>query len=80
MSLRRRQTTEPDELLRPLDDVTGTSCHDETGLHDALASNTRVKLAAVPFGAANVPYFDGELGSVLHGGRRPQYSSPSPTL
>ena len=67
--------TEPTSYW-PLDDVTGTSCHDEMGLHDALASSTGVKLAAVPFGAASAPYFDGELGSVLTVAADPQYSQP----
>jgi hypothetical protein len=56
--------TEPTSYW-PLTDVTGASCRDEMGLHDALVNSAGVKLAAIPFGAASAPYFDGEIGSVL---------------
>jgi hypothetical protein len=60
----------------PLDDAAGGSCHDETGLHDAMVSSAAVKLAAIPFGAASAPYFDGEIGSVLTVVDDAQYSQP----
>jgi hypothetical protein len=56
--------TEPTSYW-PLTDVIGASCRDEMGLHDALVNSAGVKLAAIPFGAASAPYFDGEIGSVL---------------
>jgi hypothetical protein len=47
----------------PLDDLTGFSCHDELGLHNASAPAEGVNLAVIPFGASQAPYFDGALGS-----------------
>jgi len=60
----------------PLDDAVGGSCHDELGLHDATISGAGVKLAAIPFGAASAPYFDGNIGSVLTVVDDVQYSQP----
>ena len=60
----------------PLDDVVGGSCHDETGLHDATRTGAGVKLAALPFGTASTPYFNGEIGSVLTVADDPRYSQP----
>ena len=60
----------------PLDDDVGGSCHDEVGLHDAAISGAGVKLAAIPFGAASAPYFDGNIGSVLTVIDDAQYSQP----
>ncbi len=60
----------------PLDDDVGGSCHDEAGLHDATMTGAGVKLAAIPFGAASAPYFDGDIGSVLTVVDDPQYSQP----
>jgi len=60
----------------PLTDVNGTACRDEMGLHDALVGGAGVKLAAIPFGSASVPYFDGENGGVLTVADDPQYSQP----
>ena len=60
----------------PLDDAVGDSCHDEAGLHDAIMTGAGVKLAAIPFGAASAPYFDGEIGSVLTIADDAQYSQP----
>jgi hypothetical protein len=58
------------------DDDVGSSCHDEMGLHDATISGAGVKLAAIPFGAASAPYFDGNIGSVLTVEDDTQYSQP----
>jgi hypothetical protein len=58
----------------PLDDLTGSSCHDELGLHDASVPAEGVDLAIIPFGASQTPYFDGELRSVLTIDSDPQYS------
>jgi hypothetical protein len=60
----------------PLNDIAGPNCRDEIGLHDALVNGTGVKLAAIPFGDARAPYFDGEIGSVLTVADDPQYSQP----
>jgi hypothetical protein len=60
----------------PLTDIAGAICRDEIGLHDARVNSAGVKLAAVPFGAASVPYFDGEIGSVLTVADDTQYSQP----
>lgn len=60
----------------PLDDLNGPSCHDETSLHDASVPAQGVTLAVVPFGAAQAPYFDGALGSVLTIADDPHYSQP----
>jgi hypothetical protein len=60
----------------PLDDLAGSSCHDELGLHDASAPTLGVSLAVIPFGAAQAPYFDGALGSFLTIESDPQYSQP----
>jgi hypothetical protein len=50
----------------PLDDLgSSSSCHDETGLHDASMPAQGVTLAVIPFGASQAPYFDGVLGSAL---------------
>jgi hypothetical protein len=49
----------------PLDDDVGGSCHDEAGLHNATMAGAGIKLAAIPFGTASAPYFDGDIGSVL---------------
>jgi Concanavalin A-like lectin/glucanases superfamily len=68
--------TEPTSYW-PLTDIIGAVCRDEMGLHDARVNSTGVKLAAIPFGAASVPYFDGEIGSILTVADDPQYSQPS---
>jgi hypothetical protein len=60
----------------PLDDAVGDSCHDETGLHDATLSSAGVKLAALPFGDASAPYFDGNIGNVLTVTDDERYSQP----
>src|SRR5260370_13883650 len=60
----------------PLDDAADASCHDEMGLHDASAPAAGVTLAAIPFGAIRVPFFDGALGSRLTIDSHPQYSQP----
>src|SRR5260370_11299823 len=60
----------------PLDDAADASCHDEMGLHDASAPAAGVTLAAIPFGAIRVPFFDGALGSRLTIDSDPQYSQP----
>src|SRR5260221_2984136 len=60
----------------PLDDAVGDSCHDEAGLHDTTMTGAGVKLAAIPFGAATAPYFDGEIGSVLTVVNDARYSQP----
>jgi hypothetical protein len=57
----------------PLDDLAGSSCHDELGLHDASAPAQGVSLAVIPFGSAQAPYFDGALGSFLTIESDPQY-------
>ena len=67
--------TEPTSYW-PLSDVTGPNCRDEIGLHDAVLNSTGVKLAAIPFGDAFAPYFDGEIGSVLTVANDPKYSQP----
>ena len=67
--------TEPTSYW-PLSDTIGTMCRDEMGLHDAVVNGTGVKLAAIPFGAVSVPYFDGEIGSILTVADDPQYSQP----
>lgn len=59
----------------PLDDASGTACHDERGLHEASLSGG-VKLAVVPFGQASAPYFDGEIGSNLTIVDDERYSQP----
>jgi hypothetical protein len=58
----------------PLDDLAGSSCHDELGLHDASTPAEGVVLAVIPFGESQAPYFDGELGSYLTIDSDPQYS------
>jgi hypothetical protein len=60
----------------PLDDLSGLLCHDEMGLHDAAVPTRGVTLAVIPFGAAQAPYFDGALGSVLTIDDDPHYSQP----
>lgn len=60
----------------PLDDLGGSSCHDEIGLHDASAPAQGVTLAAIPFGASQAPFFDGALGSFLTIDNDPKYSQP----
>jgi hypothetical protein len=67
--------TEPTSYW-PLTDTVGPNCRDEVGLHDALVNGPGVKLAAIPFGDARAPYFDGEIGSVLTVADDPQYSQP----
>jgi hypothetical protein len=67
--------TEPTSYW-PLDDLSGVSCHDEMGLHDAAVPAQGVTLAVIPFGIAQAPYFDGALGSVLTIDDDPQYSQP----
>jgi hypothetical protein len=68
-------TTQPTSYW-PLDDVSGLSCQDEMGLHDAALPAQGVTLAVIPFGAAQAAYFDGALGSVLTIDDDPQYSQP----
>lgn len=58
----------------PLDDLDGSSCHDEMGLHDALVPAQGLTLAVIPFGASRAPFFDGGLGSYLSIKDDPQYS------
>jgi hypothetical protein len=61
----------------PLDDAGGSaSCRDELGLHSAAAPSAGVTLSAIPFGAAQAPLFDGQLGSVLTIPDDPKYSQP----
>src|SRR5262245_35027147 len=67
--------TEPTSYW-PLTDSTGATCHDEMGINDAVVKNSAVKLAAIPFGNSSVPYFDGQIGSVLTVANDPQYSQP----
>jgi hypothetical protein len=68
-------TTQPTSYW-PLDELNGTSCQDTMGLHDAALPRQGVTLAAIPFGAAQAPFFDGALGSVLTIKSDPQYSQP----
>jgi hypothetical protein len=58
----------------PLTDNVGATYRDEMALHDAVISSSGVKLSAIPFGGASVPFFDGEIGSVLTVADDPQYS------
>ena len=61
----------------PLDDVGGSSsCHDEMGLHDASLPVAGVTLSVLPFGAAQAPFFNGALGSVITIPDDPHYSQP----
>ncbi len=60
----------------PLTDDGNGLCHDEMKLNDATSSSGGVKLAAIPFGSASVPYFDGAIGSTLTVADAPQYSQP----
>jgi hypothetical protein len=60
----------------PLDDLVGSSCHDELGLHDASAPAEGVSLAVIPFGDSQAPYFDGKLGSHLTIDRLPYDEHP----
>ena len=40
----------------PLDELSGSSCHDELGLHDAATPAQGVSLAVIPFGASQAPF------------------------
>ena len=61
----------------PLDDLAGAlACHDEMGLHDTAPPPAGVTLSALPFGAAQAPFFDGALKSVLTIPDDPRYSQP----
>lgn len=60
----------------PLDDLAGSPCHDEMGLHNASAPAQGVTLAVIPFGTSQAPFFDGGLGSFLTIDDDPQYSQP----
>jgi hypothetical protein len=60
----------------PLDELSGSSCHDELGLHDAATPAQGVSLAVIPFGAAQAPFFDGGLGSFLTIESDAKYSQP----
>jgi hypothetical protein len=60
----------------PLTDDGNGLCHDEMKLNDATSNSSGVKLAAIPFGNASVPYFDGAIGSTLTAANAPQYSQP----
>jgi Concanavalin A-like lectin/glucanases superfamily len=60
----------------PLTDDGNGLCHDEMNLNDATSNSGGVKLAAIPFGNASVPYFDGAIGSTLTVADAPQYSQP----
>jgi hypothetical protein len=60
----------------PLDDLDGQVCLDAMGLHNASLPAEGVTLAVIPFGATQVPYFDGALGSVLTIDDDPRYSQP----
>ena len=68
-------TTRPTSYW-PLDDVSGPSCQDEMGLHNAALPTQGVTLAVIPFGIAQAPFFDGALGSVLTIDDDPHYSQP----
>jgi hypothetical protein len=68
-------TTQPTSYW-PLDDLNGLSCQDQMGLHNASLPKQGVTLAVIPFGAAQAPFFDGALGSVLTIDDDPQYSQP----
>jgi hypothetical protein len=48
----------------PLDDLVGSWCHDELGLHDASVPDEGVSLAVIPFGESQAPNFEG-LGNYL---------------
>src|ERR1700745_3403082 len=76
MSLKEAIVSPEPTSYWPLSDITGPNCHDEIGLRDALLNGTGVKLAAIPFGDALAPYFDGEIGSILPVTNDPQYSQP----
>ncbi len=67
--------TEPTSYW-PLTDDSGTTCHDEMELHDAVLNGSGGNLAVIPFGDASAPFFDGESGSVLTVANDPQYSQP----
>ena len=54
--------TEPTSYW-PLTDDSGTTCHDEMALHDAVLNGSGGKLAVIPFGDASAPFFDGESGN-----------------
>lgn len=58
----------------PLDDLSGSSCHDEMSLHDAALPAKGLTLAVIPFGASQAPFFDGAQGSYLSIDDDPQYS------
>src|SRR5215472_17977051 len=58
----------------PLDDVSGSWCHDELGHRDASVPAEGVSLAVIPFGESQAPYFDGGLGSYLTIDSDPKYS------
>jgi|SRR5215475_37069 len=60
----------------PLTDDSDGLCRDQMGLNDATANSSGVKLAAIPFGTASAPYFDGQIGSTLTVANAPQYSQP----
>ena len=60
----------------PLTDDANGLCHDEMKLNNATSNSDGVKLAAIPFGNASVPYFDGAIGSTLTVADAPQYSQP----
>ena len=64
----------------PLDDVAGSSCHDEMGLHDASVPAAGVTLAAIPFGTIRTPFFDGALGVALRSTAIPNTRNLSPML
>jgi len=76
MSLRTATLDTDPTSYWPLDDALGDSCRDAAGLHDAAVTSPGVKLAAIPFGAAGAPYFDGDIGSVLTVVDDGQYSQP----
>jgi Concanavalin A-like lectin/glucanases superfamily len=58
----------------PLTDDSNGRCHDEMELNDATSNAGGVKLAAIPFGNAAVPYFDGTIGCTLTVADAPDYS------
>jgi hypothetical protein len=60
----------------PLDDVSGPSCQDEMGLHDAALPAAGVTLGAIPFGPSSAAFFDGVIGSRLTIDNDPGYSQP----
>ncbi len=77
MSLKSTILTLAPTSYWPLDDAVGSAaCIDAMGLNDAALPAGGVSLAAVPFGAAGAPLFDGQIGSRLTIPGAAQYSQP----